>query len=295
MARKALVIDFDADEIDVPEVPPPVAPSRGRVVSDIVRRDTRELAMHSSKSQEHYTPVDIIERARRLMGSIDLDPASSFLANTRVQAQTWHGWDGEKITNGLIPEWHGNVFLNPPGGKTEDHQPQLTGVSKSFAAIWWAKLVAEWRCGRVKQAVFVGFTLELLVYVQGITSMHPLQFPCCIPSSRIKFDYPEETRDGRPVLGATEIGEPETITCAHCTGSGHDGSLACAACQGRGYINSNMQGVERAGKILQGSQPTHGNFIVWLPPHETPATVNPSYGDARDLFRKQFGELGVCV
>lgn len=44
-------------------------------------------ARHSSASTNHYSPPDIIEAARRVMGGIDLDPATNKVANRVVKAK----------------------------------------------------------------------------------------------------------------------------------------------------------------------------------------------------------------
>jgi len=44
------------------------------------------------------------------MGSIDLDPASSEIANDTVQAAEFY----TKDEDGLNKAWKGNIFLNPP-------------------------------------------------------------------------------------------------------------------------------------------------------------------------------------
>jgi phage N-6-adenine-methyltransferase len=67
----------------------------------------------SSAENEWYTPETYIEAARRAMGGIDLDPASSDDAQRVVNA-------GEYYTiadDGLFQDWSGRVWLNPPYSK----------------------------------------------------------------------------------------------------------------------------------------------------------------------------------
>lgn len=66
-----------------------------------------------------YTPKEIIEPIRQFYeGTIDLDPASCIDANEIVKATFY--CDGERPVkkggrgNGLIYEWFGNVYCNPP-------------------------------------------------------------------------------------------------------------------------------------------------------------------------------------
>ncbi len=141
--------------------------------------NTALLAKHSSKSNEHYSPLVIVEKARRVMGSIDLDPASCPIANQVVKANKIYTIED----NGLEQFWSGNVFLNPPGGKTKNVSNQ---------AIWWMELINEFLMGWVDQAVFVGFSIEMLQTVQqtpGYCSPnhHPMSYSICFPSRRISF------------------------------------------------------------------------------------------------------------
>ena len=57
---------------------------------------------------EWYTPDEYIESARRVMGGIDLDPASSEFAQLTVKARVCY------TTDGLDLDWAGKVWLNPP-------------------------------------------------------------------------------------------------------------------------------------------------------------------------------------
>lgn len=133
------------------------------------------LAQHSATTVEHYTPLEYIEAARSTMGGIiDLDPATTGLVNSqRVKAETYYNQE----LNGLDNEWHGNVFLNPPGGRVG---------RKSGAAVWWDKLIEEYTSGRVRQAIFLGFSIEIMATSQD-SKMWVGQFPFCIPRNRIEF------------------------------------------------------------------------------------------------------------
>jgi hypothetical protein len=63
----------------------------------------------SQSTQEWYTPHDIIERARVVLGTIDLDPASAELPQTWIKATEYH-----TLAKPAIKPWCGNVWLNPP-------------------------------------------------------------------------------------------------------------------------------------------------------------------------------------
>ena len=129
-------------------------------------------ALHSAKSVEWYTPHYIVEAARKLMGGIDCDPASSAAANELIRARTFY----TAVDDGLSKPWFGRVFLNPPGGR---------GVVKAF----WSKLVDHWMNREIEQAIWVGFSLEQLQTLQGC-EMSPLDFQICVPSKRLKFRSP---------------------------------------------------------------------------------------------------------
>ena len=64
-------------------------------------------------NNERYTPPEIIELVREVLGTIDLDPASCNIANETVKAAAFYSSDDD----GLSKEWTGKIFLNPPYSK----------------------------------------------------------------------------------------------------------------------------------------------------------------------------------
>lgn len=64
----------------------------------------------NSGNNEWYTPANIIESARKVLGIISLDPASSEIANETVKAEKFFTAEDD----GLVHDWEGNIWLNPP-------------------------------------------------------------------------------------------------------------------------------------------------------------------------------------
>jgi phage N-6-adenine-methyltransferase len=64
----------------------------------------------STGDYEWYTPPEVLDPVRAVLGEIDLDPASCDAAQARVQARTFY----TAHDDGLRQPWHGKVFCNPP-------------------------------------------------------------------------------------------------------------------------------------------------------------------------------------
>lgn len=217
----------------------------------------KAIAQHSSESAEHYTPIEIVEAARGVLGGIDLDPASCTLANEVIKAAAFYG-PGGLAPDGLAEPWLGRVFLNPPGGLVP---PEYTGAgTRSNAALWWATLAEAWRTGEVEAAIFVGFTLEILRSAQALDVPQPLDFPLCVPKSRIAFDT--------VIIGAD-------------------------------MKKDGVQGFYSDGpKRIASSSPTHANVIVYLPPCSV-AERDDVRAFMRQVgvgspFREAFEPIGRC-
>lgn len=137
---------------------------------------------HLSLSSEWYTPDVILDRAKQVLGRIDLDPASCDAANLRVQAVTYF----TKEQNGLAQDWDqfaGTVFVNPPGDKRGS-------LPKAF----WNKLrsMANLDCG-----IYVGFSLEQLRYLDGLGGAS-----VAIIKQRVKYIRPDGSVGNSPAHGS---------------------------------------------------------------------------------------------
>lgn len=128
-----------------------------------------------STGVEWYTPAEYVDAAREILGgTIDVDPASSDIANQTVRAINYH----TEHDDGLTVEWPGTVWLNPPYGKQ-------TGQ-------FVAKLVEEVSAGRTTAAV-------LLINAYGFDAgwWRPLwDHTICFTDHRIIFTSPQRGTGG---------------------------------------------------------------------------------------------------
>lgn len=156
---------------------------------DAIRKQQISVITGSSESNEWYTPDHIIDLAYATMGGIDLDPASSPIANDTVLAKRITVLAKRIYTqadDGLRQPWHGRVWLNPPYGKEE-------GESETNAQRWSKKLISEYQAGRVTSA------LLLVKAALGYTWFEDLwvQYPTCLLRKRLSFVTPDGDDSGQ--------------------------------------------------------------------------------------------------
>lgn len=103
---------------------------------------------NNSGENEWYTPQTYIDSARKVMGKIDLDPASSILANKRIKAKTFF----DEAANGLAQKWFGCIWMNPPYSQplindfiqkleTEQYEQAIVLVNNATETRWGQKLL----------------------------------------------------------------------------------------------------------------------------------------------------------
>lgn len=97
-------VDFEVKEA---KANPMFSPDIEVIIED---KKLKAHVSNNSGENEWYTPECYIESARLVMGNIDLDPASSEIANQTVNANLFYSQEED----GLSKEWFGNVWMNPP-------------------------------------------------------------------------------------------------------------------------------------------------------------------------------------
>ncbi|MCH2057918.1 MAG: hypothetical protein MK214_15155 [Thalassotalea sp.] len=148
----------------------------------------------TSFNVELYTPPEILAAARGVLGVIDLDPASSEVANQRVKANHIFTKDDD----GLAQQWFGNVWMNHPWGARETAckknckkkvcKARGYHLLKDFPgnAAWINKLVHEYQIQSVHQALCITYAST------GEGWFKPLKnFPICFLDGRTSFYTPE--------------------------------------------------------------------------------------------------------
>ena len=134
---------------------------------------------NNSGDNEWYTPQPIVDAARSLLGTIDLDPASSAEANEVVQAATIYTAEAD----GLALPWAGRVWMNPP-------------YASELISRFIEKLAASVESGSVTDAlVLVNNATETRWFARlmSVSSM------LCLPTGRIKFWHPR--KEATPLQG----------------------------------------------------------------------------------------------
>lgn len=112
---------------------------RAKIEAAIAQKVPRGKNPHgdSDAPVEWYTPPEYVEMARRVLGKIDLDPATNDVAQAWIKAKTYYTIDDD----GLKQSWHGRVWCNPPYGRKVNR--------------WLEKAIASYQSGDVDAAILL--------------------------------------------------------------------------------------------------------------------------------------------
>ena len=135
---------------------------------------------HNSSNNEWYTPKIYTDAAHRVMGGIDLDPASSERANQTVRAKKYF----TEKEDGLKQQWNGRIWMNPP---------YSTGLIDKFVD----KLVQSYKEKAVYEAIVLVNNATETNWFQDLASVaNTIVFP----NKRIRFISADGTQ-GSPLQG----------------------------------------------------------------------------------------------
>lgn len=134
--------------------------------------DNAQLINQDSGSFEYYTPIEIVEAAREVMGGIDLDPFSSESANEDIIADMFY----HKNNNGLSHSWIGNIWMNHP-------------FSREMNKLCIAKLISEFESGNIEQACCITLAATSEAWFRPL-----LAFPQCFIHGRTNYYLPDGTK-----------------------------------------------------------------------------------------------------
>lgn len=133
---------------------------------------TKVAANHvESDGDEWYTPDEYLESARKVLGKIDLDPASTSVAQEIIQAKKFYTKDDD----GLTKRWFGTVWLNPP-------------YSYPLVELFTSHAIKQYEKGNVKAAIVLTNNCTDAAWFQSLVE----RFPVCFTRGRISFWQPNQ-------------------------------------------------------------------------------------------------------
>lgn len=156
------------------------------------------LINQTSGETEYYTPPEWTAASRRCMGSIELDPASSLIANRTVMADRFF----TQQDDGLSQPWIANtLWMNHPFHRGERACPTNRLKCRKKSCIkrgfhidhdipsnmdWINKLLTEFESGNTKEAICITFASTSEGWFRKL-----LKYPQCMPDKRVQYFNPD--------------------------------------------------------------------------------------------------------
>ncbi|KKM45460.1 hypothetical protein LCGC14_1560810 [marine sediment metagenome] len=173
------------DEAEVVEVWRELKEEHGdKVVAADIRAAVERRMAHVGQNtgeSEWYTPAEYIASAARVMGGIDLDPASHPAAQETIRADRFF----TLTDDGLSQAWEGRIWLNPPYA-----QPTIWHFVE--------KLVAELSSGNATEAILLTHNYTDTTWFHHAES---IAAAICFTRGRIRFIDADGEDGGAPTQG----------------------------------------------------------------------------------------------
>lgn len=139
-----------------------------------------DIRKGQSEDRELITNYDLAASANELLGGIELDVASSKIANEYVGAEKYFTPSDDGLN---AQDWYGRVYLFPPSGayfwdKKNDKWKMTRASSLSLVsshAVWFRKLYTSWLKSEIEQGLYFTNCPDMIRYEQKI-----FDFPVCI-------------------------------------------------------------------------------------------------------------------
>ncbi len=167
------------------------------ITKEPVKKGAHQQINQNSGNFEYYTPGQFTDAAREVMGGIDLDPASSYIANQRIKAKKIF----TKEDSGLMNIWNGRVWMNHPFSKGEKKCHKNRGRCKKQTCKdrgyhididlpgntqWIKRIIAEYEKGHVTEAIMICYASTSETWFKPL-----LSYIQCFIAGRVDYYDPE--------------------------------------------------------------------------------------------------------
>lgn len=142
------------------------------IKKEVKEQETKAHVSLNSGDNEWYTPEKYINAAIIVMGYIDLDPASTELANSIVRAKKYYTAE----ENGLNFQWHGKVWMNPP-------------YDRKLISDFTDKLLSHYLHGDITEAMVL---INNATETKNFQRISKHSSGLCLIDSRVKFWHPRK-------------------------------------------------------------------------------------------------------